>query len=610
MIISKIKNMFFSMRQTADFFRRMNLRPIHFIFISLLSMLATFFEGISIYLLIPTIRGIIEMDFGFVREAPVVRDLVIRFPHFFRPGNSSVFILLIAATIVAILAKNSLRYLTSLSLSYRTEKFAEFLRNVIFSRYLSFGKLFFDKSNKGYLCNIPTHFVSAITDRLGTFQGAMDAVFGLIVYFVIMLTISWRFTLVVMIFYPVLHYSLQWIVKKINKTSYLYADAMSKLSEKLFNVLSCMPLVKTYASEDREKKEFAQMSNTVAMWRFSIDKKQCLISPLIESIIYIGLILCVALVAFLTMKTRTGSVASFLVFFYAMKRSASMFGPLNFFRASMAGIGGHILKVSEILDDENKFFVTGGSREFRGLERGIEYRSLNFSYMEGVETLKGVNLFVEKGKMTAIIGPTGSGKTTLMNLMLRFYDCPPSSIFVDGIDIREFSLSSFLPHVALVSQETLLFNDSIRENIVYGLDPRPADEEVMEVIKKARLYDFIASLPQGLDTIIGDKGVKLSGGERQRVSIARAIIKGAELLILDEATSSLDTNTEKFIQTAIDEAVEGRTAVVIAHRLSTIKNSDKIVVIEKGRIVEQGSLDGLLDKKGSFYQYWQEQKFY
>jgi len=211
--------------------------------------------------------------------------------------------------------------------------------------------------------------------------------------------------------------------------------------------------------------------------------------------------------------------------------------------------------------------------------------------------------------MTAIVGPTGSGKTTIVNLLLRFYDCPPDSIFIDGVDIRKFSLKSLRQHMALVSQETLLFNDTLRANIAYGID-NISDKQIMDVIEKARLYDFIMKLPQGLNTLIGDRGVQLSGGEKQRVSIARAILKGSEILILDEATSSLDTRTEKLIQEAIEKAAENKTVIAIAHRLSTIKNADKIVVIEDGRIIEKGLMQDLLARKGKFYRYWQEQKFY
>jgi ABC-type multidrug transport system fused ATPase/permease subunit len=210
--------------------------------------------------------------------------------------------------------------------------------------------------------------------------------------------------------------------------------------------------------------------------------------------------------------------------------------------------------------------------------------------------------------MTAVVGPTGSGKSTLIHLLMRFYDCPEGTIFIDGKDIREFSLDSLLRHMALVSQETLLLHDSLRNNIAYGLKDVP-DGAVEKAVEQARLSGLIDKLPEGLDTLIGDRGMKLSGGEKQRVSIARALLKGSEILILDEATSSLDSQTEQLIQEAIDEAIHGRTAIVIAHRLSTIKNADNIVVLNDGIIKEQGSLEDLLKQEGLFKQLWDQQKF-
>ena len=191
---------------------------------------------------------------------------------------------------------------------------------------------------------------------------------------------------------------------------------------------------------------------------------------------------------------------------------------------------------------------------------------------------------------------------------MRFYNTDKGTLFIDSEDIHNFTHTSLMKHIALVSQETLLWHDSLRNNITYGLED-VSEEDLHAALRQSRLIDFIDQLPEGLDTLIGDRGVKLSGGEKQRVSIARALLKGSEILILDEATSSLDSKTEMLIQEAIDEAVKGRTAIVIAHRLSTIQNADRIVVLEEGELVEQGKIDDLLTKKGKFFELWEQQKF-
>ena len=224
--------------------------------------------------------------------------------------------------------------------------------------------------------------------------------------------------------------------------------------------------------------------------------------------------------------------------------------------------------------------------------------------------LNDINFSIEKGKVTAIVGETGAGKSTIVNLLLRFYDCPPNTIFIDGTDVRRFTVRSLRDHMALVTQEGYLFNDTLKNNILYGLKQDVSNKKLLKAIDKARLSDFVNNLPKGLDTVIGDRGVRLSGGEKQRLAIARAMLKSAEIIILDEATNALDAQTEKLIQGAIYEAIAGKTAIVIAHRFSTIRNADKIVVMENKKIIEEGTVSKLLEEKGKFYQYWQAQRFF
>ena len=340
---------------------------------------------------------------------------------------------------------------------------------------------------------------------------------------------------------------------------------------------------------------------------FSMDKKQNLVHPIQEIIVLIAMLGLICGMALMVMKKGSGEMAGLLVYFYLIRRSSATFNATNNIRAQLARVEGPIREIVDIMNDEDKWFIVDGPVEFSGLKKSIELRNIRFSYVKGLEVLKGVSASIECGKMTAIVGPTGTGKTTLINLLLRFYDCPPNSILLDELDIRDFNLRTLRAHMALVSQETLLFNDTIKNNITYGLDGKISDEEVMDVIRKARLYDFVARLSAGIHTNIGDRGMKLSGGERQRGSIARALLKGAEILLLDEATSSLDSTTERLIQEAIDEAVKDRTAIVVAHRLSTIKHADKIIVMEDGMIVEEGTLNALLEKRGKFYEYWETQ---
>ncbi|MCX5686472.1 MAG: ATP-binding cassette domain-containing protein, partial [Candidatus Omnitrophica bacterium] len=335
-----------------------------------------------------------------------------------------------------------------------------------------------------------------------------------------------------------------------------------------------------------------------------------LINPIQEIIVTLTLLLMVSAVALLFAKGKPAEISVFVVFFYAARRSLPMFNIFNNIRAGFAQAKPPLKELSKVFDDTDKFFVIEGPETFGGLQKAIEFNHLDFAYVKDKPVLKDLSLCIEKGKITALVGPSGAGKTTIISMIMRFYDCPPNSILVDGSDVRDYTLKSLRKHMALVSQEVLLLNDTLRNNMIFGLDREVLDEELMNISKKARLYDFITSAPDGFNTEIGDRGVKLSGGEKQRVAIARTLLKKSEILILDEATSSLDSNTEKLIQEAIDEAVKDRTAIVIAHRLSTIKNANKIIVIEDGRVVEQGPLNELLASKGKFYGYWEAQKFY
>jgi subfamily B ATP-binding cassette protein MsbA len=495
-------------------------------------------------------------------------------------------------------------------IAFQVKRFSNRLRKLVYERYLSFGKLFFDQHNVGYLYQVLTGYTAQIAQQLDILNSVLFSVFSLTVYFVIMLFISWPLTIFVVVVSPVLYFSVEWLFKKIRKTSESYTESYNRLAKNIMDALICIPLVKAYTNERKEKEWFDRSSDLVEGFEVSIDKKQMLIGPIQEIVVLSLVLVLVGFMAFLVIREKMGEIAGYLMFLIILRRAAGRLGSFNTIQASLASVKGPILEVMKVFEDKDKHFVPDGPRGFKGLKEKIEFNHLNFTYLKGVQALKDITFSIGKGKTTAIVGPSGAGKTTLIHLMMRFYDSPPSSIKIDGVDIRDFSVESLRKEMAMVSQDTLLFNASFRENVSYGLNGRVSDREIDEVIEKAKLKELISKLPQGLETEIGDRGVKLSGGEKQRLALARAILKGAEILILDEATSALDTHTEKLIQAAIDEAIKGKTAIVIAHRLSTIKHADRIVVIEGGKLVEEGSLNELLDRKGKFYQYWEAQKFY
>lgn len=595
-------------RQVFRLLRRVGVSPFMLTVPIFLSVTAAVFEGASMGLLIPILTGFLQKNFGFIKDAPYIGALIMRLPESVLRDDRMLFGVLLAGFIGAFILKNLLRFSTVTSVAYFSERSLHHLRKTIFKRYLSFGKLFFDRTNVGHHTTLLQDFAAKAIRPAQTIDKLMNPLFSLTAYLAVMVTISWRLTLVALPLFVILHFTIQFLIVGIKKLSYTIADRGSALGKKSVEILSTIPLVKASRMESEEQRRYAVISDEKAAMDFRARTLQEMILPIQEIIticvmtgIFVG-----ALILF--GRDQVASAPALMVYFYVVMNASSKFGTLSGFRGTLASAIGPLKEVTRIFDDTDKFFVVGGTKEFQGLNNSITCAALSFSYDADRKVLEDVSFTIPKGKMTAIVGPTGAGKSTLINLFMRYYDCPAGSILVDGEDIRSFALTSYLQHVGLVSQETLLLHDSLRNNIIYGLE-HVSEQDLTNAVESARLADYIRKLPQGLETLVGDRGVKLSGGEKQRVSIARALLKGAEILILDEATSSLDSQTEKLIQEAIDEAITGRTAIVIAHRLSTIKHADKIVVIKDGRKAEEGTLQQLLDQKEVFFRLWEEQRF-
>ncbi|MBN3040031.1 MAG: ABC transporter ATP-binding protein [Candidatus Omnitrophica bacterium] len=598
------------LKTLIDFARVMKIKPLFFISQIASSLVIAFFEGLSLALLVPLAKGVIEKDFSFMGNYPVFNKFFALYPHLLeRENDTYLFLLLILTIFISAVIKNVLDYLFMVYVIYQKEDYRLNLKKHLFKRYLSFGKLYFDRTSQGYVDQLLIFVdeIAKIFEVMGEVAVSLSIVIG---YLVIMFSVSWEMTMFSLIIFPTLWIALKWVVKKIKKTGQRHAEVCLRLGQEVFNILSCILLVKAYDKEEEAKNKFEYYNEELKNLNISLDKKNRLFNPLQEIIMLTGLLLLISAVAFRFVKSQAGEAAGYLIFFVLARKSVPYFSTLNVFRGYLARAVGPIKEIEKVMDDKDKFFIESGDLNLAKFQDKIEFNNLTFSYFQGIKVLKNLSLQIKKGKVTAIVGPTGSGKTTLISLIMRFYEVPAGTIFIDGTDIKRFSLKSLKKHMAFVSQETFLFHDSLRNNIVYGLDGKVDEDELSNVIKKARLENFVQKLPQALETPVGDRGVKLSGGEKQRVSIARALLKNSEILFLDEATSSLDTHTERLIQEAIEEAVKGRTTIVIAHRLSTIKNADWIIVLEEGSLVEQGKLKELLDRKGIFFRYWEEQKFY
>ena len=591
------------------FFREMKIVPVYFFLSVICSFVSVLFNFLGLKLLIPLLKGLLQNNFMSVSDRiGVVKFVATRFPNVFN-NSMAFFLLLIAIIFFSVIMKNLLNYFSALSVGQEIRKADANIRKLVMGRYLSFGKLYFDRANAMSVSHIMVNAANGVVGQLGPLQKMLSQILSLITYLAIMFWISWKLTLIAMVIFPVFQFSTDWLVRSVQGVTRAHEVLRLSLLQRIGNVISRIPLVKMYSTQEREETHLFHVSDEEIRMAFQMEKKQQLVRPIQDIGTMASLLLMVWAMVLMMPSESAHSVSKYLVFFYVMRMAMPNFGLFANFRMSLATAETQIAQLHDILmSEEGKYLVKSGSKVFDGLKKSVEFRDLKFSYRVKREVLRGVTFSFEKGQMTAIVGPTGAGKTTLAHLLVRLYECPSGAIFVDGTDIQEYRIKSLVARMALVSQDPMLFNDTLRANITYGLEGSVSDERLAAALRKAKLDELVAKLPEGLETLIGDRGAQLSGGEKQRVSIARAFLKEAEILILDEATSAMDTKTERSIQQAIDESIKENTVLVIAHRLSTIVNADKVVVIEDGRVAEQGTPAVLMEKQGKFYEYWQAQK--
>ena len=590
-----------------DFFNKIGFQPLTALIAASLSFFSALADGASIGLLIPTLQGMVEKSFYFIYKTPVLKNIVTLLPVDFPKKNIIIFSFLILLIFISAITKNVLWYFSCLITSWQIMGLANKVRKLVYARYLSFGKMFFDRASSGHLHQVLTGYTQQVAQELSAFQDSVFQFCSLVIYGGMAFCISWKLALFSCIVFPFMHYSFRFIIKKIKRTSDHFAEVYSEMGTKISNALSCMMLIKAYKTEEREKQWFCYTSDRVRHLQFSIQKKQLLVYPFQDTAGLCMMLLLTGFMAFLLVPGDSRQLAGFLVFFVVLRKASQNFGVFNRLQSALAGIRGPLREIQNILDDREKFFVPEGRITFSGLKEKIEFKNLSFSYEENSTALRQLNFTIAKGETVAVVGASGSGKTTLVHLLMRFYDTAPGTLLIDGTDIREFTLASLLGKMVLVSQDALLLNAPFKINLLYGLDREVSEKEIENVLDRSRLTSLVQHI--GLEASIGDRGVQLSGGERQRLSIARAILKNPEILILDEATSALDATTEQLVQEAIEEVMVGKTVLMIAHRLATVRKANRIMVLEKGEKIEEGTFRELLsNKEGSFYFYWTHQK--
>jgi len=421
------------------------------------------------------------------------------------------------------------------------------------------------------------------------------------VYIAILFSISWQLSLIALVILPLLGLSLQPMLRKLRRGNLRRGNVHGEMTSVLQETISGIRLVKASGAEAYEEARFAEGSNKYARSSLKLTRLALLAPPITEIIGTLIAVLILWIGAWQVLSTGSMTGATLLAFLTLVLRLLQPLKQLSQMRTTAQSSLASAERLFEILDSPAEFQLDRGTRETAQFERDLRFEGVSFSYGDA-PVLKDIDLTARKGEVVALVGPSGSGKSTLVDLIPRFYEPVQGRIALDGVDTREIRLPALRALTGIVSQETVLFHDTVRNNIAYGAPGEYTQAQIEASAEAANAHSFIVELPQGYDTLLGERGTRLSGGQRQRLAIARALLTDPPILILDEATSALDTESERLVQEAIDRLLRGRTVFVIAHRLSTIARADQILVLDRGKIVEQGSHAELLARRGAYYR--------
>jgi len=527
-------------------------------------------------------------------------------------GRVSALVLLCVATVALITLKNLTRYLAMFFLAPIRNGVVKDIRNRIFNKALELPLSYHSDERKG---DIMSRMTMDVQEVEWSVMSSLEMIFrepvNIILFLAAMVVMSPQLTLFVFILLPIAGVVIALVGKSLRKTSTRAKEMLGSLFSIMEETLGGLRIIKGFNAEGTVNNKFKKVNQDYTRLMIKTYRKVDLSSPLSEVlgvtalmiVIYFGGKLVLGPGNLLKPAELIGYVAIFSQIISPAKALTTTYYNVQKGLAS-------IERIDKILDAENPISEQEHAKPLKGFEREIEFKQVFFNYKKGDAgfVLNNINLKIQKGKTIALVGQSGSGKTTLADMLPRFYDTDQGAVLIDGVDLKEARLSDVRALMGIVTQESILFNDTVFNNIAFGT-PNATLEQVMDAARIANAHDFIAQMPEGYATNIGDRGGKLSGGQRQRLSIARAVLKNPPILILDEATSALDTESERLVQDALNKLMQNRTSVVIAHRLSTIQHADEIIVMQKGEIVERGQHSELLEKQGVYRKLYELQSF-
>ncbi|MCK5782947.1 MAG: ABC transporter ATP-binding protein [Desulfobacterales bacterium] len=530
---------------------------------------------------------------------PVIDDIFI---------NKNVFLLKLIPIIVIILYffRGLAMYGQEFLLQYVGENIIRKLRDALYEKIMDLPLSFFYKERTGVLMSRITNDVSIIKNMVSkAVTGALRDSFTVVGLTGVIFYRDWKLAIMAFVVMPLAYFPVVELGRRVRRFSTSSQESMADMNAFLHETFAGNKIVKAFGMESYEKKVFSKKNYSVFRFEIKSIRAKALTSPVMEAFGGVGISLVLWYGGFAVIKgvQTPGDFLSFMtavmLLYTPIKKMTKLNNVLQQGFAASDRVFDILETESDIIDPKSPKAIKAGSHR-------ILFENVSFSYDKRDRVLKNIDLDVKPGEILALVGMSGGGKTSLVNLIPRFFDVTKGLIKIDGTDIRDIAVSALRKQVAIVTQEPILFNDTIRKNIVYG-KPDASDQEIIEAAKAAYIYKFVESLPNGFDTIIGELGSRLSGGEKQRMCIARALLKNAPILILDEATASLDTESERLVQKALENLMKGRTSFVIAHRLSTIAYANRIVVLVEGQIVEEGKHEALLERKGEYYNLYQMQ---
>lgn len=614
-----------SMGSLKVFFRVLGyVRPYwkHLVLSIFFTILFSIFSGVSIYLAIPLLETLFSQDYisalgkigassgtGFFNEMKK-EFFGFLFKYVFSGTHSEALLKICLVIIIAFLLKNVFGYLQAYFMAYVEQGLIKDIRNQVYEHLHTLSLNYFTAERTGNLISRITNDVAVINHGISaTFLNLIREPLLIIVFLGIAISLSWQLTLISLLVFPFALYFISNLGLRIHKESWTTQERMADITSVLQETITGVKVVKAFGMEEFENKKFQRET-----WRYfksllKIARIRNLAPPITEFLSVIVGVVIIWYGGMQVLELGTMRASEFLTFLIAIFQIMRPVKELTTVNNRIQESTTATRRVFEILDIEPEIKEVENPIELKEFKDKIVFEDVWFSYdgkRNGDFVLKNINLIVNKGEILAIVGPSGAGKSTLVDLVPRFYDPTKGRILIDGIDLRLLKIKSLRDKIGIVTQETILFNDTVKNNIAYGLENYPM-EKIIEAAIAANAHDFIMQLPQGYDTVIGERGTKLSGGQRQRISIARALLKNPPILILDEATSNLDAESEILVQEAIERLMKNRTVFVIAHRLSTIRNADRIIVLENGRIVQQGRHEELIKQDGLYRKLYEMQ---